>query len=186
MNLKYLIPMASRNEIYRMFIFGLIGSLMSGLYGILHDHITYSISSEYFTNLKFQQFRYAIIEGYERVSVTIIGFLATWWVGFFCGWFLARWYIPGQSRYIACRQVYRGFISIFICSILFGVLGGLYGYLNGSDIEYDTWNPLFEKQNIQNKWGFVRVAYIHNLGYFGALVGFLATFLFQRRLPKIA
>ena len=37
----------------------LMGTLVVGSYGILHDQITYSISAEYFTKLKFHQFHYA-------------------------------------------------------------------------------------------------------------------------------
>ena len=67
-----------------------LGAVLAGLYGILHDEITYTISPEYFTRLKFYQFDYADFGLPPRVLVAEIGFLATWWVGFFAAWFLAR------------------------------------------------------------------------------------------------
>lgn len=36
-----------------------VGSLIAGTYGILHDQVTYSIGPEYFTRFKFEQFAWA-------------------------------------------------------------------------------------------------------------------------------
>ena len=57
--------------------YALLGSLLAGVYGIIHDQITYSISPEYFTRLKFSQFHYADFGFPPRVFVAEIGFLAT-------------------------------------------------------------------------------------------------------------
>ena len=58
--------------------YALLGSLVAGVYGIIHDQVTYSISTEYFTRLKFSQFHYANFGFRPRVFVGEIGFLATW------------------------------------------------------------------------------------------------------------
>jgi hypothetical protein len=42
-----------------MFGLAVMGALIAGAYGILHDQISYTISPEYFTKLKFEQFHYA-------------------------------------------------------------------------------------------------------------------------------
>lgn len=73
--------------------YALMGALIAGLYGTVHDQITYSISLEYFTRLKFAQFHYAEFGLPPRVFVAAIGFLATWWVGFIAGWFIAIAYL---------------------------------------------------------------------------------------------
>ena len=75
-----------------------VGALFAGLYGIPHDQVTYSISSDYFTDLKFAQFHYANFGLPRRIFVAEIGFLATWWVGFFAAWFIARLTIPSFPR----------------------------------------------------------------------------------------
>ena len=36
-----------------------LGAVLAGCYGALHDQISYTISPEYFTKVKFEQFRYA-------------------------------------------------------------------------------------------------------------------------------
>src|SRR3569623_1299072 len=72
----------------------LISCLLGGVYGVAHDQLTYSISNEYFTKFKFFQFgfvdfgREAILPQ-PRIYVSIVGFLATWWMGLFIGFFLA-------------------------------------------------------------------------------------------------
>ena len=50
-----------------------LGAVLAGLYGILHDEITYTISPEYFTRLKFYQFDYADFGLPPRVLVAEIG-----------------------------------------------------------------------------------------------------------------
>lgn len=66
------------------------GALIAGLYGIVHDQLTYTLSPEYFTLLKFRQFAWADFGGPPRLLVAEIGFLATWWVGALAGWLIGR------------------------------------------------------------------------------------------------
>ena len=88
MNLLY--PKIRSASLPAMLGYAAAGSLLVGLYGIVHDQVTYSISPEYFTRLKFAQFSYADFGLPNRVFVAEIGFLATWWVGLIAGWFIAR------------------------------------------------------------------------------------------------
>ena len=63
-----------------------LAPLIGGLYGILHDQLTYTISPEYYTKFKFYQFGLMDI-GNEaifpntRIEVSAVGFMATWWMG---------------------------------------------------------------------------------------------------------
>ena len=162
-------------------MFAIIGSLLAGLYGVIHDQITYSISREYFTNLKFSQFENALFSTSERLNVAIIGFLATHWVGLVCGWFLARWYVPSKDNLKDSRQILIGFLKILLCAALFGVMGGILGYIKGPHADYSAWQNFLQARKVSDQWAFIRVAYIHNGGYLGALVGLIATLIFQKR-----
>lgn len=68
----------------------------AALFGALHDQISYSVSPEYFTLLKFQQFHLTEWELPLRVKAALVGVLATWWMGVPLGLTLAvaatRWY----------------------------------------------------------------------------------------------
>jgi hypothetical protein len=169
--LKYLIPRIAWTDLGPMLVVSMIGGLIAGMYGVIHDQITYSISSEYFTNLKFQQFAYADFGLGNRVYAATIGFLATWWVGFLAAWFLARRFIPHQPRRVAYRQICYGFLCLVIAALLSGALAYVYGLWRGPDADYSAWRWAFTRFKIVDSWAFVRVAYIHNAGYFGGLIG---------------
>jgi hypothetical protein len=75
---RFVAPRIARRDLGRMAGITLVGALVAGLYGVLHDQVTYTISEEYFTRFKFYQFAYAEPESRSpRVFAGIIGFLAT-------------------------------------------------------------------------------------------------------------
>ena len=180
--LKYLVPRIALADLPPLFGMAFFGALIAGVYGILHDHITYSIGPEYFTKLKFDQFRYADFGFGERVFVSCIGFLATWWVGFIIAWFFSRRWIPNQPRSLAYLAILKGFAIVFACGLLAGICGYYYGIWRGRDSDYSAWLPIIRRLQITDTWAFVRVAYIHNASYLGALVGFIIALIAIR--PK--
>jgi hypothetical protein len=157
-----------------------VGSLLAGLYGIAHDQVTYSISSEYFTRLKFPQFRYANFGLSPRTFVAEIGFLATWWVGFFAAWFIARVTVPAFPRATAFRYSLRGFLIVFVFAFATSIVGYVLGSLHGSD--YSGWEDLASELGIVDLPNFVRVAYIHNASYLGGLLGLVGAIVHLRKL----
>ena len=175
--LKYLIPRIALSDLPPMFGMAVVGAIIAGIYGILHDQVTYSISPEYFTNLKFKQFQYADPGLGERVFVSCIGFLATWWVGFIIAWFLARRLIPNQDRAIAYRGIFTGFMVVFSAGLLAGIAGYLYSSWLGTDSDYSAWQPAIDRFKITDTFAFVRVAYIHNASYLGGLVGLIVALI---------
>ncbi len=172
--LKYLIPHVRLADLPAMLGVAFVGALLAAIYGIAHDQLTYTISPEYFTHFKFQQFAYADFGWPDRWFVVVIGALATWWVGGIAAWFLARWSMPGRVRNEACRLIAWGFLCIFACALVFGIAGYGYGVWRGSGGDYSAWEPSLRARGISDTWGFVRVAYVHNAGYAGALVGLIA------------
>src|SRR4051812_43372696 len=104
-----LYPRIALRNLPLMFGISFAGALIAGAYGILHDQVTYTLSEEYFTKFKAVQFRWADLGWPRRVFVSEVGFLATWWVGFIAGWFLARVTVPYVPRTIALRRCFAGF-----------------------------------------------------------------------------
>jgi hypothetical protein len=162
--------------------YALLGALLAGLYGILHDLVTYSISQEYFTRLKFSQFQYANFGLPPRAFAAEIGFLATWWVGFLAAWFIARITIPGFPRGAAFRFSLRGFLIIFAFALAAAFVGYGLSLLHGPD--YSAWQDLASTLGILDLPSFVRVAYIHNAGYLGGLVGLVVAIIYLRTLKN--
>jgi hypothetical protein len=176
-NLIY--PKIGLRHLPLMFCFSLAGALIAGLYGVLHDQITYSISEEYFTRLKFDQFRYADFGQPRRMFVAEIGFLATWWVGFATAWFLSRIAVPVWPAKTALSHVCAGCATICLNALL----GGFAGYVAGL-FQNGVGSLGFRaaELDVHDIAAFVRVAYIHNAGYLGALVGCVIAIV---RLRKI-
>lgn len=162
--------------------YAVLGALLSGFYGVLHDQITYSISPEYFTRLKFSQFHYADFGLPPRILVAEIGFLATWWVGFISGWLLARIAVPAFPPGIALRHLSRGFLIILTSAFAAASTGYVLGRLRCVNPDFSDWQPFAAARGIMDLPSFVRVAYIHNAGYLGGLMGLIIAILYLRRL----
>jgi hypothetical protein len=159
------------------------GALLAGVYGIVHDQITYSISEEYFTRMKFAQFYWADLGLPPRVFAGEVGFLATWWVGFFAAWFLARVTVPAFPPRVARQRTIRGFLIV----AAFGIASLAVGYLLGTWRAFHTdisgWEEYQRSLGVVDLPHFVVVAYIHAAGYVGGLVGLVAAILIIRRRP---
>lgn len=174
MNLLY--PKISWKNVGFIIACGALGALIAGIYGIIHDQITYRLSESYFTEFKFHQFasndpRSLFTPNFayaDRIFVAVIGFLATWWVGLFAGWFLARASIRPNGGHPTLRQIASHFSVIIGTAVLFGVTGYLWG----------IWRPKFSSEFSTD---FMLVGQIHNFGYLGALVGLVAALIVVRR-----
>jgi hypothetical protein len=159
-----------------------LAALVAGLYGIAHDEVTFSISSEYFTQFKFHQFSWADLGLPPRLHVAEIGFLASWWVGFLAVWFWARVAVPALSAVQARKVLIQG-VAILVAGTL---LGGVTGYIVGliHDRNHSDWGAeesFLGMNAVVDVRSFVRVAYIHNGSYLGALAGFVAALVNVRR-----
>ena len=167
--LKYLIPTFNFKEFLIILKFALWGAVIAGLYGIVHDLFTYNISPEYYTKLKFKQFSYLESNIPNKYLAAIIGFQASWWVGFFSGWFICR--------ILFIRKVYEGLFSkliksffiIFSCALTAALTGFLLGGFHNDD--YSAWLPVCRLLKISDIPSFVQVAYIHNASYIGGAGG---------------
>lgn len=178
--LKYLFPKVRWGDLPWILYVAAVGAAVAGGYGVLHDQVTYSISPEYFTKLKFEQFAHANFGFSRRVFVAEIGFLATFWVGFVCAWFLGRRLIPNQPRRQALRQVWTGFGVIFASTLICELIGFGYGLWRGPDDPYQSWQSIFRQLEIDDQWAFVRVAFIHNAGYLGGVIGLVLALILVR------
>jgi hypothetical protein len=163
-----------------MLRYAVVGALFAGAYGVVHDQVTYSISEEYFTCLKFPQFHYANFGLPRRVFVAEIGFLATWWVGFFAAWFIARITVPTFASAARFRHTIHGFLIILAFALMSSIVGYVIGILHGAD--YSAWEGLAATLGIVDLPRFVRVAYIHNASYVGGLVGLITAIIYLRKL----
>jgi hypothetical protein len=154
----------------KLFIFG---AIVGGLYGALHDQITYSISPEYFTKMKFAQFHYADFGLSKRFFVAEIGFLATWWVGAFCSLVLALIAVTLWPAKQAFRRVIPSIGIILATATATGIVFAIRGKLIPAS-ELEDWVTYRYAYGLEDLPAFVQVAYIHNGSYLGGLIGLIA------------
>lgn len=175
---KFLMPKASAAELRGMALMAIAAALIAGFFGVLHDQVTFSISPEYFTRMKFEQFRKADLGFPPRIFVAQIGFLATWWVGLIAGWFLARIAVPKYPIGKAWRIVMKSILWIVVGTILSGVIGCVLGPLTFPRLQ--DWRSSLESMGVVGSTAFERVAGIHMGGYIGALVSWLCVMAAMR------
>lgn len=179
--MNFLIPRLRLAWLKEILLIAVAGALIAGLYGVLHDQITYSLGPEYFTRLKFRQFAYADMGWPRRVFVAQIGFLASWWVGLIAGWVLARIAVPVLPVREARAWCLRGFGWVFAGAVTVATAGFLLGCVRGPAADYSNWQWFATELGVTDLPRFVRVAYIHNGSYLGGLIGLVAALLRRRR-----
>ncbi|WP_261509885.1 hypothetical protein [Chryseobacterium paludis] len=152
----------------------IISILLAGMYGILHDQITFTISPEYYTLFKFPQFGIERLHLNTRIKVGIVGFLATWWVGLFLGivyGLISVFLDPKKVLKVTIRS-----ILINLCvTILFGIVGYLYAFLFLSP-ESTNWYIPSKTKDVHS---FINVGSIHNFGYIGGIIGLCIGVIYQ-------
>ncbi len=163
-----------------MLLFGCAGALIAGLYGALHDQVTYSIGREYFTHFKVFQFQYQDDTGPERWVAAKIGFEASWAVGLFAGWFFGRLAVPRAALAQAWRLSLRAVCGMLAFTALGGTGGWLWARVRLNEARLADWSAMFRAFAVEDMQAFATVGCIHNGSYLGALVGLVVSLLWLR------
>ena len=168
----------------------ILAPLIGGLYGIFHDQITYTISPEYYTKFKFYQFGLMDI-GNEaifpnpRLQVSVVGFLATWWMGIPVGIILGLVGLIQERARTMFLTTLKAFVVTILIAFLTGLVGLIYGFLflKYSDLSW------FMPDNLIDRTNFIAVGSMHNFSYLGGLTGLIGGITFtiiEKRKQKRA
>lgn len=171
-------------KIAAIFIIIILSIMIAGIYGILHDQTTYSISPEYYTKFKFIQF--GLLESYDtpirnlRLMVAVTGWMATWWVGLIIGIILSFLYLKHKSFGIMIKAS----VKAILITIALAIISGIAGYTYGSLIminQPETYAGWYIPESVTDINSFVIVGSIHNFSYIGALTGLIIAIYFNFR-----
>jgi hypothetical protein len=179
--MEILFPRIALRRLPAMAGIAIWGAALAGAYGALHDQVSYTISPEYFTKLKFHQFSYANFGWPERVFAAEIGFLASWWVGLIGGWLLAR---AGLDQLPAARRrtcMVKAFACVAMVAVVLAAGGALVGDAVCRGDALAGWKETQQALGIRDLPGFVIVACLHSGSYLGGLVGIIAAVVYVRR-----
>lgn len=151
----------------------------AGLFGALHDQISYTVAPEYFTRFKFIQFDLLDERVPERLRAAEVGFLASWWMGVPIG------LLTGLTNFVQrnprdMRRALLWSLPLIVGFTLVFALGGLgYGFVQTRDValaEYANW---FIPQNLAQPRNYVCVGYMHNAAYLGGALAIPVAWLFH-------
>jgi hypothetical protein len=163
----------------------LLGCLTAGLYGMLHNQISYTVSPDYFEQFKFIQFNVApSLQG--RVGASLVGWAASWWMGLIISAFLLPMgaIILGDNRYFIAIITAYGIVACTAFSA--GLLALLYAYVT---VDATTVEEVIRYgQEIDDPVAFTRAATMHNFSYLGGLLGIVtgsAWLFFERRRANL-
>ena len=157
-----------------------IAPIIGGIYGIINDQFTYTISPEYYTKFKFYQFGFMDI-GNEaifpnpRIEVSAVGFMATWWMGLIIGLILALVGLIHKESKEMFRITLKAIIVTIIITFITGLIGLVYGKFILAVNGVNWWLP----ENLIDVKNFIAVGSMHNFSYIGGLLGLIAGIIYS-------
>ena len=162
-----------------LFLTILISVALAGIFGIVHDQITYTICPEYYTKFKFAQFslndigNVAIMPN-PRLRVAVVGFLATWWVGKYIGIVLGIIGLIFLDHKKMFKAILNALLLTFCVTCITAFIGFLYGKFHLTKTGVNWWLP----DNLIDKNSFITVGSIHNFSYLGGAIGLLIAVIY--------
>lgn len=159
------------------------GILFASIFGILHDQITYTLSNEYYTKFKLQQFGLEALYNMPRIGAVIVGIKATWWVGIPYGLFFGLILTIGKPTANIINTLTKLYLQVAALTILMGFIGFSYSLLFIGQHDYSHYGIL---NNVVNKHMFLAVGMMHNFSYLGGVIGLIYGFIKLIRLRKNA
>lgn len=138
--------------------------MLAGVYGMVHNQISFTVGPDYFSRFKFVQF--GISEALPpRFGAAIVGWQASWWMGLAIAApiVLVAVFLP-DSR-LMVRHVLRATLIVLGLTLLLG-LASLAIPLDESHAE------LFRlPANVEDPVGFIRAGLMHDVSYGAGLLG---------------
>ena len=148
-----------------------VACLVAGMYGSVHNQVSYTVSPEYFTQFKFHQFN--IVDKYpDRIGAAIVGFLAAWWMGILISLFLVPIGMVAKGFRSYCLTVVGSFLVVAMTAMVTGMVGLIVGIAtvpNDAEIQQTKFAT-----NIQDDVAFLWAGSMHNFSYLGGAIGLIA------------
>lgn len=176
---KLKIEMAKKIGILILVIF--LSIILASVYGFLHNQISYSISTEYFTEFKFEQFwsvKYTL--DFPRMSAGLIGIASTWWFGLLLGLIIGIVGMFQQNYKIMWKSSIGAIIRTLGIAIGIGIVGIVVGKFIISNLD-TNWNLPAE---LNDRKSFLTAGTMHNFSYLGGIIGMIYGIIYQLKIKK--
>ncbi len=150
----------------------LLACLLAGLYGMVHNQISYTVGPDYFHAFKFLQFNIAEALPY-RVGAAIVGWRASWWMGLVIGVPIAALALLMPSVGHMIRAFLRAAMMVVGMTLVLGVSSLAF------TVDPDRYDLFRIPQGVEDPAGFVRAGLMHDASYVAGLIGLLAGVIYM-------
>jgi hypothetical protein len=158
-----------------------ISLLVAGLFGAVHDQISYTVSPEYFTRFKFIQFHLVNSDLPERVRAGIVGFKASWWMGIPVGVLCGAAGFVQRTPLIMLRALTFS-LAIAVAVVLLAALAGLvYGWFQTRSVDLGAYAGWYVPRGLNDVRAFLCAGYMHNAAYLGGVFAIPVIWAFHMR-----
>jgi hypothetical protein len=144
--------------------------VIAGLYGMIHNQISYTVSPEYFTKFKFGQFGLTDPRLPERVRASLVGFLASWWMGIPIGLLVGAFgFIHPDPRRMLRVSLWSLLVTVGF-TLLFGLGGLLYGVVQTAHLNAAAYGAWYIPEEVTDLRRFLCAGYMHNSSNLGGVL----------------
>lgn len=147
--------------------------LTAGVYGAIHNQISYTVSPDYFHALKFHQFAIPA-EYHGRVGASMVGWYASWWMGFIVGVpvLFVGLIMPDAKTYVSRCLI--AFVVVVATALLVGLAALALARMRTHGSEWEFWTP----EEVGDPVAFARAGTMHNFSYLGGFLGIVTGSLY--------
>jgi hypothetical protein len=156
-----------------------IAILIAGAYGAVHNQISYTVSPEYFTKFKFRQFGLVNSSLPERVRASVVGFLASWWMGIPIGVLVGGAGFVHDGHWRMLQVSLWSFVVVVAFTLVVGLLGLAYGYLETASIDVSNYRGWYIPSDVLDLRRFLCAGYMHNSSYLGGVLAVVVAWIFH-------
>ncbi len=153
-----------------------VGCLCAGLYGMVHNQVSYTVSPEYFHAFKFRQF--GVPPSLQnRLGAAWVGWWASWWMGLILG-IPVLWIARGSRDS-------KGFTrrSLIAYAIVASTSAGI-GLTMLVMVQFVVRDPdlvrTYVPEDVRHPLAFFWAGTMHNAGYLGGVLGMIGAAIFLR------
>lgn len=171
--------LSSMQKLFTFLYLIAIACLLAGLFGIVHDQISYTISPEYYTKFKFVQFGLTESTLPERVQAGIVGFQASWWMGLFIGLLVGMVGFMHRGARRMFVITLRSFVLAVAFTLFVSLLGLAYGFTQTSSVNLAAYPDWFIPEGIVHLRQYLCVGYMHNASYLGGALAIVVAWAYH-------
>jgi hypothetical protein len=157
----------------------IVAVVVAAFYGVVHDQISYTVSPQYFTKFKFIQFGLTDNSLPERLRASVVGFLASWWMGIPIGLLVGSVGFIHRDYRQMLKVTLWSFVLIAAFTFLVGICGLLYDCLETRSIDLAGYGDWYIPDGLVNLRRFLCAGYMHNSSYLGGALAIPLGWIFQ-------